>query len=283
MHDLLQSLQTSPPGSVLLRNWQVGRYLHQQLVQSSQPGTLPEYNKMLAPTPMRGMAAQLERFYRLYPSAESLIPTLSWGHYRAVLRLSDSAQRAFYLRCAQQGYWSVGHLERQIKTDWQLRQLPPPGDVSTDQWSLDWLRKPVVLDFVAPGKITSERDLEQHLIDHLSLFLLELGTGLAFVARQMRLQVSVGKTYVIDLVFYHYRHRHFVLLELKLGELTAQDIGQLDTYVHFFDDLWKAPTDGPTIGILLCRKLDENLVQHSLLHNSRTRFALPYQYGLARL
>lgn len=273
-------LHPQPPlgvSPVLYRNWVIGRKIHQCCqARPDQTAFFEQVNTLLADTPLRGLAALLERFYRLYPAEEYLSPPFSWAHFQALLGLYNAGVRTFYRQCALTGHWTAGQLRRQIQTDWHLRRAG--AGVSAPTWCTLplWLPDPVVLEFAPAPDFSSEEDLECAIVDHLGVFLLELGQGLSFVARQMRLSSFSGLQMVIDLVFYHHQHQHFVLFELKNAALSAAAVGQLQAYVQLFDDCWKNPQDAPTLGIILCTHVDPALLRYSALYQSSTLFAVPF-------
>lgn len=183
---------------------------------------------------------------------------LSWSHYRALLKVHDPAARAFYEIEAEHENWSVPHLERQIFTELHLRLLKSRDKEGvmelarkgqTAEKPIDLMKSPIVLDFLglqgAPA--LRESDLESAIISKLSEFLLELGKGFAFVARQKRITFE-DEDFFVDLVFYNITLKCYMLVDLKLGKLTHQDVGQMDSYVRLFDDQGRTPGDGPTIG-----------------------------------
>ena len=217
---------------------------------------------------------------------------LSWSHYRHLMRVEDPHARHYYIRETVCQNWSVRTLGRQIDSLSYERLLASrtgesadrksqkrPG--STPQQPKDFIRDPYVLEFldIPASAGFFERDLEQALIDKLRQFLLELGKGFSFVGRQYRISTETSE-FFIDLVFYHYILKCFVLIDLKTGRLTHQDIGQMDMYVRLFEDRVKTRGDSPTIGIILCTEKDETVVRYSVLHESRQLFASRYKLYL---
>ncbi|AEE53932.1 PDDEXK nuclease domain-containing protein [Haliscomenobacter hydrossis] len=278
--ELPKLFHVQPPLGVsptLYRNWCLGRVIHQAFrALPDQAGFFERVNALLAGTPVQGMAAILERFYHWYPSENSLRPGLSWAHFQALLGLYNASVRDFYLRCAQTRHWTAGQLKRQIQTDWHLRLSQPPDPLFTSADRLpNWLPNPLVLEFAPSLVFSDEAELETAIVDHLEVFLLELGQGLSFVARQMRLTSFSGLQMVIDLVFYHHRQRHFVLFELKNVPLSAAAIGQMQSYLQLFDDCWKNPEDAPSVGVILCTDVDPALQRYSALYQN------PYLYAVA--
>lgn len=214
---------------------------------------------------------------------------LSWTHYRTLLRVEDKQARQWYMNEAAAQNWSTRALDRQINTLYYERLLAskdrdPVRQEAANQIAAlnhnprEFVRDPVLLEFLGlpeTGRLL-ETDLEQALIDKLQSFLLELGKGFAFVARQMRISTET-KDFYIDLVFYNYLLKCFVLFDLKTGELTHQDIGQMDMYVRMVDDLKRSPDDNPTVGIILCAAKDHSVVRYSVLHENQQLFASKYK------
>ena len=195
------------------------------------------------------------------------------------MRLDTENERNYYIQESKQGNWSVRELERNIKTDMFHRvvknQLP---ETSNKQTALSHVKDPYILEFlgIKPEDKTNEKGLENAIISHLEKFLLEMGKGFSFVERQMHIKTETQDFY-IDLVFYNYILKCFVIVDLKQGELKHQDIGQMDMYVRMFDSLKKADDDNPTIGIILCTDKDESIVKYSVLNESQQIFASKYK------
>lgn len=231
------------------------------------------------------------QFYQTFPSWEDLAHTcakLRWSHLRLVMRVTDQRARAYYLQEAVSQNWSVRTLDRNISTLYYQRLLSSQDKEPVKKEMLekmeervqntkDFIRNPAVLEFLnlPASKAYSEAQLEKALIDNLQEFLLELGKGFAFVARQKYIRTET-QDFFIDLVFYNYILKCFVIIELKTGKLTHQDIGQLDMYVKMFDDLERKETDNPTIGILLCTETDQTIVKYSVLNENKQLFASKY-------
>lgn len=213
-------------------------------------------------------------------------PRLSWTHYRTLLRIEQRAERLFYEVEAERNGWSQPELERQIHSHLYLRLLKSRDKegvlalVSQGQLveqPVDVIKHPYVLDFLGlpEARQWHEADLESALIDQLQPFLLELGKGFAFVARQQRIATEYQHFY-IDLVFYNYLLKCFVLVDLKLGKLTHQDVGQMDMYVRMYDDLKRSESDNPTVGLILCAERDEVVARYSVLNEATHLFASKY-------
>lgn len=231
-------------------------------------------------------------FYLTFPIWNAVRTELSWTHYRNLLRVDNEAARQWYMHEAVVQNWSYRALERQIGTLYYERLLASQDRVAVtaeaaaltaplSQSPREFVRDPVMLEFLGlpgAGRLL-ESDLEQGLMDKLQAFLLELGKGFAFVARQQRISTE-SKDFYLDLVFYNYLLKCFVLFELKNGELAHQDIGQMDMYVRMYDELKRGKDDNPTVGIILCSQKDASVVRYSVLHGSEQLFASRYRLVL---
>lgn len=232
------------------------------------------------------------QFYLTFPDIEkgyALRSGLAWTHLRLIMRVNRPEARDFYLREAAQQQWSTRQLERNIQSHYYERLLQPPTETTPPTSAVGvgtvaashWVKDPYVLEFLQlPEAVRhSEKTLEAALMDNLQQFLLELGKGFSFVGRQFRISTETSHFY-IDLVFYNYILKCFVLLDLKSGKLTHQDVGQMDMYVRMFDDLKRNPDDNPTVGIILCEDKDETVVRYSVLRESEQLFASRYRLVL---
>lgn len=211
---------------------------------------------------------------------------LGWSHYQVLMGIEDSNERLFYELEAEKERWDGQHLERQIhtflfarllksKNKTGLMQLVNEGNtVRTPQ---DTIKTPYILDFLGlpDANLLQESDIEAAIVKNLQSFLLELGKGFAFVKRQYRVDTQRSHFY-IDLVFYNYVLKCFVLIDLKLGKLSHQDVGQMDMYVRMFDDLECRVDDNPTVGLILCAEKDEIVAKYSVLKESKQIFASKY-------
>ena len=206
----------------------------------------------------------------------SLIGKIHWSHLRTIMRLDDEEERNFYLKEVANEYWSVKELERNIKSGYYKRILSAQFPDKVGQTS-SFVKDPYVLEFmgIRDNKEIAEKDVENAIISNLQKFLLELGRGFCFVDRQMRICTETSDFY-IDLVFYNYILKCFVLIDLKTHKLTHQDIGQMDMYIRMFDDLKRQSDDNPTIGIIFCTDKDETMVKYSVLNESEQIFASKY-------
>lgn len=200
------------------------------------------------------------------------------------MRVESPSAREYYITHSEQENWSTRTLERQIETRSYQRLLstqdtacvPVPPQATTS--IRDFIKDPYVLEFLGlpEDPAASETEVESAIISQLQSFLLEMGHGFSFVARQMRVSTETSHFY-LDLVFYHYVLKCFVIIDLKTTKLTHQDIGQIDMYVRMFDDLKRGPDDNPTIGLILCTDKDETIVQYSVLKGSEQLFASKYR------
>lgn len=223
------------------------------------------------------------QFYLTYPETDicyTLCSKLSWSHNRLIMRVVSLEARKYYLNECYTQNWSVRVLERNINSLMFQRLLSQNQIVEGEKetyHSREFIKDPYVFEFLniaAPQK-ASEMAIETALITNLQSFLLELGKGFSFVARQFRISTETSH-FFIDLVFYNYLLKCFVIFDLKTTKLTHQDVGQLDMYVRMFDDLKKQDNDNPTIGILLCAEKDETIVKYSVLNGNQQLFASKY-------
>ncbi|MDO9675899.1 PDDEXK nuclease domain-containing protein [Glaesserella parasuis] len=229
------------------------------------------------------------QFYLMFQDLEiwkSVISKLTWTHIQRTLKISNDKARLYYLKEAAENNWSVRTLDRNISTLYYDRLLASQDqsivkaemlEKSVPLQASDLIKSPTVLEFLnLPTNLAyTEAELEKALIDNLQQFMLELGKGFAFVARQQCIRTETSD-FFIDLVFYNYILKCFVIVELKTEKLTHQDIGQLDMYVRMYDDLQKRPDDNPTIGLLLCTETDSVVAKYSVLNYSSQLFASKY-------
>lgn len=219
------------------------------------------------------------QFYLVFPEDSygfSMAGKIPWSHLRSIMRISDEEERNFYLKEVLTENWSVRVLERNIKSGYYKRMLSTQLPDKENK-ALEFVKDPFVLEFMGatPNISQLESDLEATIINNLQKFLLEMGKGFSFVGRQMRICTETTDFY-IDLVFYNYILKCFVVIDLKTKKLTHQDIGQMDMYVRMFDDLKRREDDNPTIGIIFCTDKDETIVKYSVLHESQQIFASKY-------
>lgn len=229
------------------------------------------------------------------PSAElelaQILPAnLSWSHYERLMRIADEDERDWYMREAALEGWSVRTLNRNIGSQYYYRLLQTPeskkGEVIDEMKKLTadyqkdrhkFMCNPVVAEFLgfSAESAYSETNLETAIIDHLQKFIMELGKGYAFVARQQRIKTDMGE-YYIDLVFYNYILKCFLLIDLKTSPITHQDLGQMDMYIRMYDELKCTSTDNPTIGLLLCSETSKDLARYSILKDSKQIYTAKY-------
>lgn len=232
----------------------------------------------------------MRQFYLTFPKSYALRSELSWTHYRLLMRVENKNARQFYIEEAIKSNWSTRQLERQINSFFYERLLSSQNKekVSEEIQKLesakvpeDIIRDPYVLEFLGlnPKDDFYESDLEEALITHLQKFLLELGRGFSFVARQKRITFD-GRHFRIDLVFYNYILKCFVLIDLKIGDLTHQDLGQMQMYVHYYERELMNKGDNPPIGIVLCADKSESIVKYTLPENETQIFASKYKLYL---
>ena len=257
-----------------------------QLIKELSKRLTADFGKGFTVTNLKYM----RQFYLAFPIGHALSDQLSWTHYRLLIRVKDQKARWFYAEECEKANWSVRQLERQINSFYYERLLVSrtPGDIGNEITQLepakrpeDFIKDPYVLEFIGiqPSANFREKDLEQALIDYLQQLLLELGRGFSFVARQKHLDLD-GEHFYIDLVFYNYILKCFVLIDLKTGKLTHQDIGQMDTYVRIYDELQRTEGDNPTIGIILCSEKNEAVAHYSILNDNNRLYASKYRLTL---
>lgn len=229
---------------------------------------------------------RIRQFYLCFPIRDTVRPELSWSHYRLLIRVENEEVRLFYVKEIIEQHWSTRKLDRNISSQYYQRILSNQSSKelttkSQPNSNLDFIKNPYVLEFLdLPANLThKEKDIEKAIIQHLQSFLLELGKGFAFVAQQKLIRTETSD-FFIDLVFYNYHIKCFVVIDIKAGKLNHQDIGQLDMYVRMFDEIEKSKTDNPTIGILLCADTDNVVAKYSVLNDKNNLFASKYQLYL---
>lgn len=267
--------------------WEIGRIV----VENEQQGkSKAEYGQAT----LKNLSAQLtfefgagfdesnlrniRRFYLAFQKRDALRHELSWTHYRIISRLENEMLRRQYIERAIEGNWDTRTLQRNVKTNYVGRILDTESKEQTPQ---NFIKDPYIFEFLglaADSKQTENR-IETALISHLQKFLMELGKGFAFVARQQHI-VTDTSDFFIDLVFYNFYLKCFVLIDLKTDSLTHAAIGQMDMYVRMYNDLKKGADDNPTIGIILCTDKDETIVKYSVLAENEKLFASQYRLYL---
>ena len=233
---------------------------------------------------------KMRRFYSTFPNSETLSRKLSWSHYCLVMRLDNPLARKFYIKEVENENWSVRELDRQVnsmvferialsKDKKSVLQLAQKGQIIEN--AEDLVKDPYVLEFLGLEKLDrySEIELEEKIITNLQKFLLEMGKGFMFVARQQKITLE-DEHFYIDLVFYNRLLKCFVIIELKIGKLTHKDLGQLQMYVNYYDREIKQKEENPSIGILLCADKKEAIVKYTLPENNKQLFASKYKLYL---
>lgn len=287
-------LSTAVNSAMVTTYWEIGEQLYKACGENDRAG----YGKGLLRFLANNLTAEfgkgfdesnlrkMRQFYCVYPIRDTLCPELSWSHYRLLMRIADENARAFYTEECVKAAWSVRQLERQIHTMYYQRLLssqdkaPVSAEIQTSEPKPEYekiVKDPYVMEFlqIKPDTHVFESDIEQALISHLQQFLLELGRGFSFVARQKRFTLD-GQNFYIDLVFYNYILKCFVLIDLKMGQLTHQDIGQMQMYVNFYTRELMNDGDNPPIGIVLCADKSDAIVKYTLPENNSQIFASKY-------
>lgn len=277
--------------------WQIGRII----VEYEQNGNaragygksvLQELSSRLTKDFGKGFSVrtlqQMKKFYVMFPNTNALRSQLTWTHYRLLLSVENEQARKWYMDEAITSAWSSRQLERQISTLYYERllasreQVPvraEAAELTAPLAAENFIKDPYVLEFLDLKDYPAlrESDLEQALIDKLQEFLLELGRGFCFVARQKLMRYE-DEDFYLD--FYHSILKCHVLIDLKIGKLTHGDIGQMDSYIRMFDALYKNEDDNPTIGIILCSQKNEAIVKYSVLNDAQQVFASRYRFAL---
>ena len=281
-------------------NWMIGK----RIVEEEQGGVArAEYGKSLLKNlaeelvPIYGNAYSVRRlqdyrqFYLYFRDIEiwhSRVPNLTWTHYRELLAVSDKDARLWYMEEASKEMWSVRTLHRNISSQYYNRLLQSQAKeqvinemkqiTAVSQGDkLEFIKNPVVAEFlgIAPNSKFTESELEEAIINHLQKFILELGKGYAFVVRQQHIRTDMGDFY-IDLVFYNYILKCFMLIDLKTEQISHQDVGQMDMYIRMYDELKRTEGDNPTIGLILCSRTSEDMARYSMLKGNDRLFQAKY-------
>lgn len=274
--------------------WQIGKAVHEACGENDRAAYGKQVLKILSERLTaefgRGFSISalrtMRQFYYTFPIQHTLCVELSWSHYRLLMRVQDEDARNFYTEEAAKSGWSVRQLQRQINTMYYQRMLASQdkqsvaAEIETTVPKPEYekiVKDPYVLEFLDLPKNEHfyESDIEQALIDHLQKFLLELGRGFSFVARQKHFNVE-GRHFYIDLVFYNYILKCFVLIDLKTEDLTHQDIGQMQMYVNYYTREQMNEGDNPPIGILLCADKSDMLVRYTLPEGNTQIYASKY-------
>jgi predicted nuclease of restriction endonuclease-like (RecB) superfamily len=284
--------------AMIIAYWEIGR----RITEEEQKGyKRAEYGGFLLRELAKALTIELDKalderelrrirqFYQCFPIRDSLLPELSWSHYKLIISLDGEAARNYYMKEAAGQSWTVRHLDRNIHSMYFERIIgshqdrpEPEGQIGERTLTADDLVKdPYLLEFLGIDIPTgfSESELETAIINKIQFFLLELGKGFAFVGRQYAIKTDT-KLYYIDLVFYNIFLRCYCLIDLKISALSHQDIGQMDMYVRMWEALKKVEGDNPTIGIILCAEKDATLVKYSILDENKQLFASRYRMVL---
>jgi len=279
--------------------WEIGRQIAEAVGDRAEYGQslltylserlTKDFGKGFKVSNLRNM----RQFFQIFPNRYALRSELTWTHYRMLMRVEEPSRRDFYLAESADSGWTSRQLERQINSFFYERLLSTQKEgresVKNEIQSLEpkisadyILKDPYILEFLDlnENKGYHESEFEQALIDKLQEFLLELGKGFSFVARQRRITTEHGEHYYIDLVFYNYILKCFIVIDLKTDKLTYQDVGQIDYYVRLFDEKIKQPDDNPTIGLVLVTDKDESIVKYSVLADNENLFASKYKLYL---
>ncbi len=287
--------------AIIQRNWLLGKRITDEELQSEGRA---EYGKEIIKhlsiflTEKYGKGFDISslykfvRFYKTFPnildSVSTKSPILSWTHYRTLLRVTDNDARNWYLNEAINENWSVRTLDRNISSQYYYRLLQSQNKqfvkeemkkltAPLQQDKLEFIKNPIVAEFLglSPNSDFTETKLESSIITHIQKFVMELGKGYAFVARQQHIRTDIGD-YFIDLVFYNYILKCFLLIDLKTSRITHQDVGQMDMYVRMYDKLKLTDGDNPTIGLILCSETSEDMARYSVLHDNERLFQARY-------
>ena len=293
-----QKAYTAVNSAMVEAYWEIGR----RIVEEEQNGKeRAEYGKEILQNLSKELTEEfgkgysyrtlreIRQFYLMFSDFEkwrTVSAKLTWSHFQKVLRVSNEKARIFYLTEAAENMWSVRTLDRNISTLYYDRIVASIDKKTVEDemkektkklQAEEFIKNPVVLEFLdLPTNMSyTESQLEKALTDDIQKFMMELGKGFAFVERQQHIRTENSDFY-IDLVFYNYILKCFVIVELKTGKLTHQDIGQLDMYVRMYDDLKKQENDNPTIGLLLCTDTDRTIIKYSVLNDNKNLFASKY-------
>lgn len=290
--------------ALVMRNWFLGKRISEENLQGERAEygakeikalsreLKKEYGTGFDPSNLYRFVKFYEYYPNIFDAASRKSRILSWTHYRALIQVHDSAAREWYEKEALNEAWSVKTLQRNISTQYYYRllksqdQRPVKEEMMAltskyQQDKLEFIKNPVIAEFLGISEDTSyrESDLEQFIIDNLQKFIMELGKGYAFIGRQQHIRTEKDD-YFIDLVFYNYILKCFVLFDLKTGTITHQDVGQMDMYVRMYDELKRNEGDNPTLGIVLCYDTDEDIARYSVMHGNEQLFAVKYKLYL---
>ena len=290
--------------ALVQRNWLIGYRIAEEELQGEDRA---EYGASIIKRLAKELTAEYGKgytktnlyhfysFYKTYPEifhSESGKLLLSWTHYRTLLQVNDKEARDWYEKEALEQTWSVSTLQRNISSQYYYRMLHTQRQdlVENEMKELtagyqndkyEFIKSPVIAEFLgfAPNTDFTESDLEKSILSNLQKFLMELGKGYAFVARQQHIHTE-KQDYYIDLVFYNYILKCFVLIDLKTEKISHADVGQMDMYIRMYDELKRGEGDNPTIGIVLCSDTDEDIARYSVMHGNEQLFASKYKLYL---
>lgn len=286
-----QQAYTAINASMIETYWQIGK----RIVEEEQKGgKRAEYGKQLIESLSKRLSLDygagfsprylraFRQFYLVVPDYEiwkSRFPNLQWTHIFRTLRVQDKTSIRWYLEMAAKEMWSVRTLDRNISTQYFERHFKQPQlpmkEVQPSK--LELLKNPMIAEFLGfkQDYSFSEQELETAIINHLQEFLMEMGRGFAFMARQQLVRTDT-QDYFIDLVFYNVILKCYVLIDLKVGTITHQDVGQMDMYVRMYDEIKRTEGDNPTIGIVLCSETSKDIAKYSILNGNEQLFAAKY-------
>ena len=292
--------------TLVRRNWLLGYRIASEEMQGEERAKygaeiIKKLSKELSAEYGKGFTkSNLYSFYSFYKTYPEIFQTLSgksqrllsWSHYAVLLQVNDEKARGWYEKEAAEQTWSVRTLQRNISSQYYYRMLQTQKreivesemkDLTAEYQSdkLEFIKNPVIAEFLGLASNTdfTESDFEKSILSNLQKFLMELGKGYAFVARQQHIHTE-KQDYFIDLVFYNYILKCFVLIDLKTQKITHQDVGQMDMYIRMYDELKRSEGDNPTIGIVLCADTDEDIAKYSVLHGNEQLFASKYKLYL---
>lgn len=288
------------------RNWMLGYRIAEeelggadraeyglQVIKKLAKELTEEYGKGFTKSNLYSFYSFYKEYPKIFQTVSGKSPViLSWSHYLVLLQVNDKKARAWYEREAFHQTWSVRTLQRNVSSQYYYRMLQTQNcdgvekemkDVTEEHTNqkLEFIKNPMIAEFLGIPLNTdfTENDLEKSILSNLQNFLIELGKGYAFVARQQHIHTE-KQDYYIDLVFYNYILKCFVLIDLKTEKITHQDVGQMDMYIRMYDELKRNEDDNPTMGIILCSDTDEDIAKYSVLHGNEQLFASKYKLYL---
>lgn len=310
MREIIEGSRSSAYQAINLalvrRNWLLGRRIAEEelngetraeygleIIKKLSQKLTDEYGKGFTKTNLYNFYLFYKTFPEIFQTVSGKSQTLlSWSHYQTLLRVKDDKARAWYAKEAAEQTWTVRTLQRNIDTQYYYRLLssqnPEPVEQEMRQLTsnyqqdkLEYMKNPIVAEFLGLSSNIdmTETQLESAILSNLQKFLMELGKGYAFVARQQHIHTE-KQDYYVDLVFYNYILKCFVLIDLKTGKITHQDVGQMDMYIRMYDELKRGEGDNPTLGIVLCSETDEDIARYSVMHGNEQLFASKYKLYL---